>query len=152
MDAVALDLAKAIPNQVLQYDKSDNAAVNTIPLSGTPVGGWVMSATDVVKILVAFDGGKLVSAKGRDAMFGPLPKPLKPRSNGAYYGGGWDVVYHDPSGRLVYGKKGGITGGYSWLEHAANGAVFAELFNGGKSGEDAQWTTAKPIEKALAKS
>jgi CubicO group peptidase (beta-lactamase class C family) len=107
-DAVALDLAKPIPNQVLQYDKSDNAA-------------------------------------------GPLPKPLKPRSNGAYYGGGWDVVYHDPSGRLVYGKNGGITGGYSWMEHAANGAVFAELFNGGKSGEDAQWTTAKPIEKALAK-
>jgi hypothetical protein len=37
------------------------------------------------------------------------------------------------------------------MEHAANGAVFAELFNGGESGEDAQWTTAKPIEKALAK-
>jgi hypothetical protein len=29
--------------------------------------------------------------------------------------------------------------------------VFAELFNGGKSGADAQWTTAKPIENALAK-
>jgi CubicO group peptidase (beta-lactamase class C family) len=150
-DAAALDLAKAVPNHVEQYDKSDNAAVNTIPLSGTPAGGWVMSATDVVKILVAFDAGKIVSARGREAMFGPLPKPLKPRSNGAYYGGGWDVVYHDRTGRLVYGKNGGITGGYSWMEHDADGAVFAELFNGGKSAADAQWATAKPIENALAK-
>lgn len=149
-DAAALDLAKAIPGEVKQYDKSGNPAPNTIPLSGTPAGGWVMSATDMVKILVALDAGKIISAKSRAAMFGPLPAPLKPRSNGAYYGGGWDVVYHDPSGRLVYGKNGGTTGAYSWMEHDANGAVFAELFNGGKSGQDAQWATAKPIEKALA--
>ncbi len=150
-DAVALDLAKPIPGQVKQYDKSNRATVNTIPLAGTPAGGWVMSATDIVKILIALDGGKLVSAKSRAAMFGPLPKPLKARSNGAYYGGGWDVVYRDGSGRLVYGKNGGTTGAYSWMEHDANGAVFAELFNGGTSGQDAQWSTAKPIEKALAK-
>jgi CubicO group peptidase (beta-lactamase class C family) len=150
-DAAALDLAKPVPNQVEQYDRSERAAVNTIPLSGTPAGGWVMSATDVVKILIAFDAGKIVSAQGREAMFGPLPKRLKPRPNGAYYGGGWDVVYHDRAGRLVYGKNGGITGGYSWMEHDAGGAVFAELFNGGKSGGDAQWTNAKPIENALAK-
>jgi CubicO group peptidase (beta-lactamase class C family) len=149
-DAAALDLTKPIPGQVEQYDKSDTPAVNTIPRSGTPAGGWVMSATDVVKILVALDAGKIVSAHSRAAMFGPLPAPLKPRSNGAYYGGGWDVVYHDGAGRLVYGKNGGIVGAYTWMEHDANGAVFAELFNGGTSGQDAQWATAKPIEKALA--
>jgi CubicO group peptidase (beta-lactamase class C family) len=151
-DAAALDLASAIPGQVKQYGKSNAAAVNTIPLSGTPAGGWVMSASDVVKILVALDAGKIVSAAGRAAMFGPLPKPLKPRSNGAYYGGGWDVVFHDSGGRLVYGKNGGTTGAYSWMEHDAGGAVFVELFNGGTSGQDAQWTTAKPIERALTKS
>jgi D-alanyl-D-alanine carboxypeptidase len=150
-DAVALDLTKPIPNQVRRYGKSKDVVANTIPLSGAPAGGWVMSASDVVKILVAFDAGKIVSAKGRAAMFGPLPKGLKPRSNGAYYGGGWDVVYHDPAGRLVYGKNGGVPGGYTWMEHDANGAVFAVLFNGGKSGQDAQWATAKPIEKALTK-
>jgi CubicO group peptidase (beta-lactamase class C family) len=150
-DAAALDLAKKIPNEVERYDKSRKVVANTIPLSGTPAGGWVMSASDVVKILVALDSGKIVSAKGRAAMFGPLPAPLEPRSNGAYYGGGWDVVYHDPSGRLVYGKNGGIPGAYSWMEHDANGAVFAELYNGGTSAQDAQWTTAKPIEQALIK-
>jgi CubicO group peptidase (beta-lactamase class C family) len=149
-DAVAIDLAKPIPGMVTLYDTSNRVVANTVTLAGTPAGGWVMSATDVVKILVALDAGKIVSAKGRDAMFGALPKPLKPRSNGAYYGGGWDVVYHDPSGRLVYGKNGGFTGAYSWMEHDAKGAVFAELFNGGSSGQDAQWTTAKPIEAALA--
>ena len=148
-DAAVLDLTKAIPNQVLRYGKSNETISNTIPLSGAPAGGWVMSATDVVKILVAFDAGKIVSSRGRAAMFGPLPKGLKPRSNGAYYGGGWDVVFHDASGRLVYGKNGGIPGAYSWMEHDANGAVFAVLFNGGKSGQDAQWASAKPIEKAL---
>jgi CubicO group peptidase (beta-lactamase class C family) len=149
--ASALDLAKTIPGEVKQYDKSGQAATNTIPLSGTPAGGWVMSATDIVKVLVALDAGKIISAKSRAAMFGPLPAPLKPRSNGAYYGGGWDVVYHDSSGRLVYGKNGGTTGAYSWMEHDASGADFAELFNGGKSGQDAQWATAKPIENALPK-
>jgi CubicO group peptidase (beta-lactamase class C family) len=149
-DAAVLDLTKAIPNEVRRYGKSNETVANTIPVSGAPAGGWVMSATDVVKILIAFEAGKIVSAKGRAAMFGPLPKGLKPRSNGAYYGGGWDVVFHDASGRLVYGKNGGIPGAYSWMERDANGAVFAVLFNGGKSGQDAQWAAAKPIEKALA--
>ena len=149
--AAALDLATPIPGQVKQYDKSSQPAVNTIPLSGTPAGGWVMSATDIVKVLVALDADKLISAKSREAMFGPLPEPLKPRSNGAYYGGGWDVVWHDPSGRLVYGKNGGTTGAYSWMEHDADGAVFALLYNGGSNAQDAQWASAKPIEKALAK-
>ncbi len=151
MTAAAADLGAPIAGAVKQYGKSNTPATNTIPLAGTPAGGWVMSATDVVNVLVAFDAGKIISAKSRAAMFGPLPSPLKPRSNGAYYGGGWDVVYHDPSGRLVYGKNGGTTGAYSWMEHDANGADFAELFNGGTSGQDAQWTTAKPIEKALSK-
>lgn len=149
--AQAVNLGAAIPDAVKQYGKSNAPATNTIPLSGAPAGGWIMSATSIVKVLVALDAGKIISAKSRAAMFGPLPSPLKPRSNGAYYGGGWDVVYHDSSGRLVYGKNGGTTGAYSWMEHDANGADFAELFNGGKSGQDAQWTTAKPIETALTK-
>lgn len=149
--AYALDLAKPIPGQVVQYGKSKTPFTNTIPLSGTPAGGWVMSAGDIVNVLVALDAGKIISAKSRAAMFGPLPKGLTPRSNGAYYGGGWDVVFHDSSGRLVYGKNGGTTGAYSWMEHDASGADFAELYNGGKNGQDAQWATAKPIESALAK-
>ena len=149
--AAAANLAAPIPNAVKQYNKSNVAVTNTIPLAGTPAGGWVMSTADIVKVLVALDAGKIISAKSRATMFGPLPSKLKPRSNGAYYGGGWDVVYHDSSGRLVYGKNGGTTGAYSWMEHDANGADFAELFNGGKTGQDAQWTTAKPIETALAK-
>ena len=149
--ASALDLTKPIPGQVKQYDKSNKPVANTITLAGTPAGGWVMSATDIVKVLVAFDAGKIISAKSRAVMFGPLPSKFHPRTNGAYYGGGWDVVYHDSSGRLVYGKNGGATGGYSWMEHDANGADFAELYNGGKNGQDAQWKTAKPIEQALAR-
>ncbi|HEX3469202.1 MAG TPA: serine hydrolase domain-containing protein [Candidatus Elarobacter sp.] len=151
VSAVAVNLGSAIPDAVKQYDKSNKPVTNTIPLSGTPAGGWIMSATSIVKVLTALDAGKIISAKSRAAMFGPLPSKLKPRSNGAYYGGGWDVVYHDSSGRLVYGKNGGTTGAYCWMEHDANGADFAELYNGGTSGQDAQWTTAKPIETALPK-
>jgi CubicO group peptidase (beta-lactamase class C family) len=150
-DEAALDLAKPIAGEVKQYDKSGKPATNTIALAATPAGGWVMSATDVVKVLVAFDAGKIVSSQARAAMLGPLPKPLKPRSNGAYYGYGWDVVYHDSSGRVVYGKNGGTTGAYTWMEHDASGADFAMTYNGGKSGQDAQWATSKPIETALAR-
>jgi CubicO group peptidase (beta-lactamase class C family) len=150
-DAAALDGSKSIPGEVLRYDKSGQPVANTIDLCATPAGGWVMSANDVVKVLIAFDAGKIVSKAARAAMLGPLPAGLHPRSNGAYYGGGWDVVYHDPSGAIVYGKNGGTTGAYAWMEHDASGADFAMLYNGGKSGQDAQWASSKPIETALVK-
>jgi hypothetical protein len=37
------------------------------------------------------------------------------------------------------------------MEHDASGADFAMTYNGGKSGQDAQWATSKPIETALAR-
>ncbi len=148
--AVASALGQIIPGQVKQYNKEGIAVENTIPESGTPAGGWVMSATDIVKVLIAFDAGTIVPKDIAKKMFRPPIPPLEPRSNGAYYGLGWDLVYHDPSGGLVYGKNGGFDGAYCWMEHDANGADFALLFNGGTSGQDAQWDAAKPIERALA--
>ena len=51
-----------------------------------------------------------------------------------------------PSAVIRFALCCGVPGG---MEHDANGAVFAELFKGGKSGADAQWTPAEPIERAL---
>ena len=66
---------------------------NKIGEGGTPAGGWILSPADMVRVLVAYDAGKIVSPASRAAMLAPPVAPLKPRANGAAFGLGWDVVY-----------------------------------------------------------
>jgi CubicO group peptidase (beta-lactamase class C family) len=151
-DAVALDGSSEIPNHATQYGPTGKVVVNLLTPAVTPAGGWVMSASDAVKILVAFDAGKIVDATSKAAMLAPPVPPLKLRSNGAGYGLGWDVVYHDPkNGGYTYGKNGGGNGAFTWMEHDSAGADFAVFYNGGTNGQGAQWSDMKPIERALAR-
>ena len=146
----ALDAVAAIPGQAVRYDKNGRAVVNGIRLGGTPAGGWVLSPADMVRILVAYDAGKIVSPASRAAMLAPPAPPLKPRANGSAFGLGWDVVQRtggDPNA-VFYGKNGGINGSSTWIEHRADGIDFAVFYNGG-NGSGAHRAGLAALEKAL---
>jgi N-acyl-D-amino-acid deacylase len=146
----ALDGRSAIPGQAVRYDKRGSVVTNKIAEGGTPAGGWVLSAADMVRILVAYDAGKIVSLASRAAMLAPPVAPLKPRANGSAFGLGWDVVYRtgsDPNA-VFYGKNGGITGSSTWIEHRPDGTDFAAFYNGG-SGIGAHRPGLAAVEAAL---
>jgi len=146
----ALDAGVAIPGQAVRYDKQGRVVSNRISEGGTPAGGWVLSAADMVRVLVAYDAGKIVSAASRAAMLAPPVAPLTLRSNGSAFGLGWDVVYRqggDPNA-VFYGKNGGITGSSAWIEHRPDGTDFAAFYNGG-SGVGAHRPGLVAVEAAL---
>lgn len=146
----ALDAAAPIAGQAVRYDKRGGVVRNAKSEGGTPAGGWVLSAADMVKVLVAYDAGKIVSPAARAAMLAPPTPPLRPRADGSAFGLGWDVVRHtggDPDA-VFYGKNGGINGSSTWVEHRPDGIDFAAFYNGGNgSGAHRRGLTA--VERAL---
>jgi CubicO group peptidase (beta-lactamase class C family) len=146
----ALDAAAAIPGQAVRYDKNGRAVVNGIRLGGTPAGGWVLSPADMVRVLVAYDAGKIVSLASRAAMLERPAAPLRPRANGSAFGLGWDVVDRpgpDPNA-VFYGKNGGINGSSTWIEHRPDGIDLAAFYNGG-TGSGAHRRGLAVLERAL---
>jgi CubicO group peptidase (beta-lactamase class C family) len=116
----------------------------------TPAGGWVLVAADMVRVLVAYDAGKIVSPAARAAMLAAPVAPLKMRADGTAFGLGWDVVYR-PSGdsnAVFFGKNGGIVGSSTWIEHRPDGTDFAAFYNGG-SGSGAHRPGLTAVEAAL---
>jgi len=96
--------------------------------SSTPSGGWAMSASDAVRILAAYDAGKIVSPAARRAMLTPQNVALGKNAMGGYYGLGWDLVALQ-NGGYFYAKNGDMPGFGAWLEHRADGTVFVVLRN-----------------------
>jgi CubicO group peptidase (beta-lactamase class C family) len=146
----ALAAPAAIAGQAVRYSKDGRVVSNKIGEGGTPAGGWILSPADMVRVLVAYDAGKIVSPASRAAMLAPPVAPLKPRANGAAFGLGWDVVYRvngDPNA-VFYGKNGGITGSSTWAEHRPDGIVFAAFYNGG-NGKGAHRPGLAALERAL---
>ncbi len=146
----ALNARAPIPDQAVRYAKNGGVVVNKIAEGGTPAGGWVLSPADMVRVLVAYDEGKIVSLASRAAMLAPPVAPLKPRANGAAFGLGWDVVYRTGGNpdAVFYGKNGGINGSSTWAEHRPDGIVFAAFYNGG-NGTGAHRPGLAALEKAL---
>ena len=146
----ALASPSAIAGQAVRYARDGRVVSNKIGEGGTPAGGWVLSAADMVRVLVAYDAGKIVSPASRAAMLAPPAAPLKLRANGAAFGLGWDVVYRlngDPNA-VFYGKNGGINGSSTWAEHRPDGIVLAVFYNGG-NGTGAHRPGLAPLERAL---
>jgi N-acyl-D-amino-acid deacylase len=144
-----LESRAVIPGQAEMYTKSGKVAVNKRTEGGTPAGGWIMSPSSMVRILMAYAAGKIVSAASRAAMLAPPVAPLKPRSDGSAFGLGWDVVLRtEGADGVLYGKNGGITGTSTWIEHTPSGAVFAAFYNGG-NGSGAHRPGLAAVERAL---
>jgi len=146
----ALQSPSVVPGQAVRYAKNGQPVVNHFEFGGTPAGGWILSPADMVRVLVAYDAGKIVTPASRDAMLAPPVAPLVPRADGSAFGLGWDVVYRvngDPTA-VFYGKNGGITGSSTWIEHRPDGIVFAVFYNGG-NGSGAHRPGLVTLEHAL---
>jgi CubicO group peptidase (beta-lactamase class C family) len=139
--------AAPIAGQAVRYSAQGKPLANSITGSGTPGGGWILSASDGAKLLAAYDALKIVSKGSYDAMLAPPEKPLKPRKDGSAFGLGWDVVQRD-GGRVFYGKNGGGNGAHAWLEHDFAGNDFA-VFSSGGNGSAAHRPGLRAVEKAL---
>lgn len=128
-----LQPGQAVPGQALRYGDDGQPVVDQQRGGGrTPAGGWVLSPSDMVRILLAYDAGRIVSPASREAMLAPPEPPLKQGRQGAF-GLGWDLVIHrrGKDGAVFYGKNGGIAGASAWCEHTFGGADFAAFYNAG---------------------
>jgi D-alanyl-D-alanine carboxypeptidase len=146
----ALQSQSVVAGQAVRYARNGRPVVNRIEEGGTPAGGWMLSPADMVRVLVAYDAGKIVTPASRAAMLAAPVAPLLSRSNGSAFGLGWDVVYRvagNPNA-VFYGKNGGITGSSTWIEHRPDGIVYAVFYNGG-DGSGAHRPGLVNLEKAL---
>jgi N-acyl-D-amino-acid deacylase len=146
----ALESPSVIPGQAVRYAKNGRPVVNKRGEGGTPAGGWILSPSDMVRILMAYDAGKIISQASRAAMLAPPVAPLRPRASGSAFGLGWDVVLRtggDPNA-VFYGKNGGIQGTSTWVEHRPDGIDFAAFYNGG-NGSGAHRPGLAAVERAL---
>jgi N-acyl-D-amino-acid deacylase len=97
-------------------------------------GGWLATATDLVRFLIALDGtrGKrFLGPAMLRAMTAPPTPPNRPRTESSYFGLGWDQVKRTPQGHF-YCKGGGLWGIHAHIEHTEGGIDWALLWNGGR--------------------
>lgn len=89
-------------------------------------GGWVATATDLLRFVTALDGGKLIKP---DTLTTMVSRPTVPLWQGSsyYYGMGWLVR---PSGNTAnWWHTGSLPGTYSIVVRTFNGFAWAALFN-----------------------
>lgn len=101
------------------------------PLTG-PMGSWVCSTNEMVKLLMALDGSdgrRFLSPFAKQALIAPLPPPVPPRPNGFHFGLGLDRVYQTSNG-TGYMKNGGVAGVHAQIEHLPGDIDFCVFFNG----------------------
>jgi CubicO group peptidase (beta-lactamase class C family) len=94
-------------------------------------GGWSASVVDLVRFHTNLDGSRgepVLSEKMRKVMLEPPPAPIKPRSDGSYFGLGWDgVVLKD--GTFSYYKEGSYQGMRTFTKRMPTGVNWALLYN-----------------------
>jgi N-acyl-D-amino-acid deacylase len=92
-------------------------------------GGWIASATDLVRFVVALDTGRpatVLQPQTLAEMLAP-PNPLPWEDSGIYYGLGWNV---QPVGdEANWWHTGSLPGTMTFLYRASNGLTWAALFN-----------------------
>jgi N-acyl-D-amino-acid deacylase len=89
-------------------------------------GGWVATATDLLRFVTALDNGKLIKA---DTLTTMVSHPMAPLWQGSsyYYGMGWLVR---PNGNTAtWWHTGSLPGTYSIVVRTFNGFAWAVLFN-----------------------
>jgi N-acyl-D-amino-acid deacylase len=99
-------------------------------------GGWIASASDLVRFAAAFhdlDASSLLSAKACREMIAPPEGPAGHDEEGlvkeVFYGCGWSVRRLDDSGRVNIWHNGGLPGTSTLLVRRHDRISFAVLFN-----------------------
>src|SRR5262249_30056367 len=114
-------------------------------------GGWLASAVELVRFLIALDGTRrtrFLSPAMIKAMTTPAPPPNHPRADGSFFGLGWDQVRRSRDG-LFYCKGGSLLGIHAHLEHTPDGIDWAVLSNGGRRDVRDEEGTAEPLVKEI---
>jgi N-acyl-D-amino-acid deacylase len=114
-------------------------------------GGWLATATDLVRFLIALDGARgprFLGPAMLRAMIAPPAPPIRPRADGSYFGLGWDQVRRTPQGAF-YCKGGGLQGMHAHIEHTESGIDWALLWNGGRRDQTVEEGTADPFVKTI---
>ncbi len=122
------------PNEARRYNPQGKELPGgrpAYPLTG-PMGSWVCSTNDMVKLFMALDGSdgrQLFSPSAREALVAAVPPPVPPRANGFHFGLGLDRVYQNENG-TGYMKNGGVAGVHAQVEHLPGDIDFCVFFNG----------------------
>jgi N-acyl-D-amino-acid deacylase len=114
-------------------------------------GGWLATATDLVRFLIALDGTRgprFLSPTMIRAMTAPPTPPNRPRADGSFFGLGWDQVRRTPQGPF-YCKGGGLAGMRAHIEHTEGGIDWALLWNGGHREKTTEEGTAEPFVQVI---
>jgi N-acyl-D-amino-acid deacylase len=118
-------------------------------------GGWIASAVDLVRFVVAFDDPKkcpVLSEESILTMFAPPPGPVghgpKGKPKPEYYGCGWDLR-PEGRGRFTKWHGGGLAGSNTFLIGRGDGIDWAVLFNSdtGPKGKDLVPLLDEPLHK-----
>ncbi len=98
-------------------------------------GGWIASATDLVRIATALEPGRpgaLLKAETIRTMLAPPPAPAARRTDGTlqdwWYGCGWSVRPVRAGGVSSW-HNGSLPGTFTLLVRRADGVTWAALFN-----------------------
>jgi len=106
-------------------------------------GGWIATATDILRFVTALDKGKLLKPETLALMVSRPAAPLWQDSS-YYYGMGWMVR---PSGDDAnWWHTGSLPGTYSIVVRTSNGFAWVALFNTRPKDENA---FAKEVDQAL---
>lgn len=106
-------------------------------------GGWVATATDLLRFVISLDEGKLLKPETLALMISRPAMPLWQDSS-YYYGMGWMVR---PDGNDAnWWHTGSLPGTYSIVVRTSNGFVWTALFNTRPKDEN---TFAKEVDQAL---
>jgi N-acyl-D-amino-acid deacylase len=114
-------------------------------------GGWLASATDLVRFLIALDGARgprFLSRPMLRAMTALPSPPIRPRPDGSFFGLGWDQVRRTGQGPF-YCKGGGLSGMRAHIEHTEGGIDWALLWNGGRNEKTTEEGTAEPFVQTI---
>ncbi len=123
-----------LPNEARRYSVQGQQLPGgrpPYPLTG-PMGSWVCSTDDMVKLFMALDGSdgrQFFSPAAKQALIAPVPPPVPPRANGFHFGLGLDRVYQNQNG-TGYMKNGGVPGVHAQVEHLPGDIDFCVYFNG----------------------
>jgi CubicO group peptidase (beta-lactamase class C family) len=94
-------------------------------------GGWTCSAVDMVRFLTNLDGTRgepVLGIETRKMMIEQPAEPIKPHSDGTWFGLGWDRVMIKDKQVAAF-KDGSYQGIRTYMKHLPGGLNWALLYN-----------------------